>query len=88
MVVINVEIAGGIHFEIKETVLGKELKHVVEKPYTSADVRFPTTVDIEFERNLRFPRFADNFSFAFHTIFVVVATPPSYTNLRLVLVDM
>jgi hypothetical protein len=65
-------------------VFGKEFKQVVQKPNAGTDIGFPRTIDIEFERNLRLPRFADNFSFPFHTVFVAITTSPSNSVLKCV----
>ena len=53
---------------------------MVEKPNAGTDVGFSRTINIEFECNLRLSRFADNFGFACHPLFVALATPPSNMN--------
>ena len=49
---VNVQIARGMHSQVKESVAGKEGEHVVKKTDTCVDINTTAAIDIQFERNL------------------------------------
>jgi hypothetical protein len=61
VVLIDIQIANGVEREIERGVFGQKREHVVEKPDAGGDLRRSAAVEVQFELNVGFSRFTNDF---------------------------
>jgi len=60
VMIVNLQIPVATDLQVKQAVLGEELKHVLEKRQTDGDRRLSRAVQIEIDAHVRFFRLAMN----------------------------
>src|SRR5713101_9374646 len=66
MMLVHIEIATGVHAEIKRAVARNQLEHVVEEADSGGDARFSPSIQIQLKTDVRFVGLAMNSSCAWH----------------------
>ena len=77
VVVVDLDVALGLHRQVEEPVLREEREHVVEEGHASGDFRPAATVDCQGQRDVRLRRFTEDRRYAF-----VVFSHASRVSLR------
>ena len=66
---VHIEIAAGVHVEIKRAVTCNQFKHVIEEADSRRDARRSTPIEIQLQADVRLVGLAMNFSCAWHDQF-------------------
>ena len=68
MVAVHIQISGHFQLQIKKAMSRKTGKHMVKKADARIDVILSASVQIQFQRNVRFSGFSVYYCFSFHDL--------------------